>query len=66
MGFIIFPSMLQTGDYIIDDETAIERKDCKTGDLQTSFYQKRLQKQLKVQKENYQRSFLLVENYETA
>lgn len=30
--------MLKTADYIIYDKIAIERKDCKTGDLQTSIY----------------------------
>lgn len=37
-GFNIVPSMLKTADYIIYDKIAIERKDCKTGDLQTSIY----------------------------
>ncbi len=52
---------LKTGDYILSDDIAVEKKSVNTKDLQTSIKSQRLEDQLKRMNASFRHSYLLIE-----
>lgn len=65
-GFHVVAQRLDSGDFLLTDEVAVERKNFKTGDFASSVKSGRLGRQLSVLTKSFNRPVLLLEHYDCA
>ena len=64
LGFTIEIRQLKSGDYILPNNIAVERKDCKTGDFYQSMESRHLQQQVDKMSQEFNRYFLVIQNFD--
>ena len=60
-GFEVIPVFLKTSDYVLSDDTAVEKKSVHTRDLHNSLKSFRLDEQLKRMCSKFKHPYLLIE-----
>lgn len=60
-GFDVVPMFLKTADYILSDDTAVEKKSVNTRDLHQSIRSGRLNEQLRKMGSGFRHVYLLIE-----